>query len=414
LEKTKSFEISKKVVYEAYLRVKANKGAAGGDGESIEDFERNLKKNLYKIWNRMSSGTYFPPPVRRVEIPKNDGKGGVRKLGVPTVSDRIAQMVVKLYLEPDVEPCFHDDSYGYRPRKSALEAVASARKRCWQYNWVVDLDISSFFDMLDHNLVMDLVRRHTDCKWILLYVERWLKAPVQLKDDTLEERTCGSPQGSVISPLISNIFLHHAFDSWMKETFPTIPFERYADDAIAHCKTEKQARFVKEAIAARLACFKLELHPDKTRIVYCKDAHRSGSYEHELFDFLGFTFRPRLSKNWQNETFFVSFSPAVSDRAKQTIRTTIRNWHIARRSNISLAEWAEIIDATVIGWFNYYGQFYKSMLCQVLRKINFDMVRWARKKYRNFRGHGNRARDWLARIAQREPTLFAHWRSPLK
>ena len=409
MDKTKPYDISKHVVYEAYLRVKANDGAAGVDRESIEDFESNLKRNLYKIWNRMSSGSYFPPPVRSVDIPKNDGKGGIRTLGVPTVSDRIAQMVVKLYLEPEVESLFHEDSYGYRPRKSALNAVATARQRCWQYNWVVDLDVSKFFDTLDHELVMQMVAQHTDSKWILLYMERWLKAPLQLEDGTLQERNCGSPQGSVVSPLISNIFMHHAFDMWMRDELPTIPFERYADDAIAHCKTEKQAQFVREAIAKRLAQFKLELHPEKTRIVYCRDSRRDCSYEHERFDFLGFTFRPRLSKNWQKGTCFVSFSPAVSDKAKNAIRFTIRRWHISRRSDMELEDLAEIIDATVHGWFNYYGCFYKSMLSRVLRSINFDLVRWARRKYKRFRGHGNRARDWLARVAQRSPKIFAHW-----
>ncbi len=410
MDKTKSYDISKHVVYEAYLRVKANDGAAGVDRESIEGFESNLKRNLYKIWNRMSSGTYFPPPVRSAEIPKNDGKGGVRTLGVPTVSDRIAQMVVKLYLEPEVEPLFHQDSYGYRPHRSALDAVSTARQRCWQYNWVVDLDVSRFFDTLDHKLVMELVALHTNCKWILLYIERWLKAPLQLVDGTLQERNCGSPQGSVISPLISNIFMHHAFDKWMQTEFCAIPFERYADDAIAHCKTEKQAVFIKEAIAKRLAQFKLDLHPEKTRIVYCRDSRRNSSYEHERFDFLGFTFRPRLSKNRQKETFFVSFSPAVSDKAQNAIRSEIRRWHISQRSDLELEDIAEMVDSTVHGWLNYYGKFYRSMMCQVLRLINFDLVLWARRKYKKFRGHGGRARDWLARIAQRDPALFAHWR----
>ncbi len=410
MDKTKPYDISKHVVHEAYLRVKANDGAAGVDRQSIKDFESNLKGNLYKIWNRMSSGTYFPPPVRSVEIPKNDGKGGVRTLGIPTVSDRVAQMVVKLYLEPEIEPLFHTDSYGYRPHKSALDAVAVARQRCWQYNWVVDLDVSKFFDMLDHELIMKLVRTHTSSRWILLCIERWLKAPLQLADGSLQARNCGSPQGSVISPLISNIFMHHAFDTWLETQFPTIPFERYADDAITHCKTEKQAKFLREAIAKRLAQFKLDLHPEKTRIVYCKDARRNSSYEHERFDFLGFTFRPRLSKNGQTQEHFVSFSPAVSDKAMNAIRSSIRRWRISCRSDLELEDLASMIDATVRGWYNYYGRFYKSMLNRVLRLINFDLVLWARKKYKKFRGHGNRARDWLARIAQRDPNLFAHWK----
>jgi RNA-directed DNA polymerase len=413
VDKTKPFEISKWVVYEAYLQVKANQGAAGVDGESIEDFDRNLKRNLYKIWNRMSSGTYFPPPVRSVEIPKNDGKGGIRRLGVPTVSDRIAQTVVKLYLEPEVEPVFHPDSYGYRPKKSALDAVAKARERCWQNDWVLELDIVAFFDRLDHSLVMEAVKKHTSCKWILLYIERWLKAPLQTKDGTLVDRNCGSPQGSVISPLISNIFMHQVFDMWLHEEIRNIPFERYADDAIAHCRTEKQARYIRDLIAKRLAQFKLELHPDKTRIVYCKDADRRGSYEHEQFDFLGFLFRPRLSKN-RHGKHFVNFTPAVSEKARKEISREMRSWNIQLRSDKSIGDLALMFNKVVQGWINYYGRFYKSRLYPILRHLNDDLVLWARKKYKRMRIGNRRAKKWIARIAQREPNLFAHWRFGVK
>jgi RNA-directed DNA polymerase len=413
VDKTKPFEISKWVVYEAYLQVKANQGAAGVDGESIEDFDRNLKRNLYKIWNRMSSGTYFPPPVRSVEIPKNDGKGGIRRLGVPTVSDRIAQTVVKLYLEPEVERVFHPDSYGYRPKKSALDAVAKARERCWQNDWVLELDIVAFFDRLDHSLVMEAVKKHTSCKWILLYIERWLKAPLQTKDGTLVDRNCGSPQGSVISPLISNIFMHQVFDMWLHEEIRNIPFERYADDAIAHCRTEKQARYIRDLIAKRLAQFKLELHPDKTRIVYCKDADRRGSYEHEQFDFLGFLFRPRLSKN-RHGKHFVNFTPAVSEKARKEISREMRSWNIQLRSDKSIGDLALMFNKVVQGWINYYGRFYKSRLYPILRHLNDDLVLWARKKYKRMRIGNRRAKNWIARIAQREPNLFAHWRFGVK
>ncbi|MCA1617697.1 MAG: group II intron reverse transcriptase/maturase, partial [Acidobacteria bacterium] len=251
MDKTKPYSISKKVVWEAYLRVKANDGAAGIDDESVADFERDLKNNLYKIWNRMSSGTYFPPPVRTVSIPKSNG--GERKLGIPTVGDRVAQMVVKLYLEPEVEPHFHPDSYGYRPAKSAVDAVETARKRCWRYDWCIDLDIKGFFDNLDHSLIMRAVKKHTNVAWVLLYIERWLKAPIQLEDGTLEERDRGTPQGSVVSPLLANTFMHHAFDEWMRGEFPHVPFERYADDVLVHCASEKQAKFVLAAIQKRLA-----------------------------------------------------------------------------------------------------------------------------------------------------------------
>jgi RNA-directed DNA polymerase len=291
LDKTKPYDISKYVVWEAYLRVKANKGAAGPDGESIADFEKELKNNLYKIWNRMSSGRYFPPPVRSVSIPKDNG--GSRKLGIPTVSDRVAQMVVKLYLEPEVEPHFHLDSYGYRPGKSALDAVATARQRCWRMDWALDLDIKGFFDNLDHALIMRAVKKHTNIAWIILYLERWLKAPVQEEDGTLVKRDRGVAQGSVISPLLANTFMHHAFDKWMQENHPYAPFERYADDVLVHCKSEQQTNYVMKAIAKRLGQCKLELHPEKTKIVYCKDGKRKGSDKHERFDYLGFTFRPR-------------------------------------------------------------------------------------------------------------------------
>jgi RNA-directed DNA polymerase len=272
LNKTKSFLISKLTVWDAYKRVKANKGSAGYDHQSINDFEKDLKDNLYKIWNRMSSGSYFPPPVLRVEIPKGDGK--TRPLGIPTVSDRIAQMVVKMVLEPGLEKHFHPDSYGYRPNKSAAQAVDLARKRCWQYDWVIDLDIKGFFDNIDHNLMMLAVKKHTQEKWILLCVERWLKAPVIMPDGSMEERNLGTPQGGVISPLLANLFLHYAFDVWLSRKYPRNPFERYADDAIIHCQTEEEAMSIKEVLEVRMKRCGLELHPDKTKIVYCTDDKR--------------------------------------------------------------------------------------------------------------------------------------------
>ena len=413
MNKAKQFSISKHVVVAAWKRVKANKGIAGVDDQSIEEFERNLKGNLYKIWNRMSSGTYFPPAVRSVEIPKNDGKGGTRRLGVPTVSDRISQMVAKLHLEPEVEPMFHEDSYGYRPGKSALDAVARARKRCWQYDWVVDLDISAFFDTLDHKLVLEVVKKHTQEKWILLYIERWLKAPIQMENGELKARDQGSPQGSVISPLLSNLFMHYAFDAWMQEIFPNVPFERYADDAAAHCKTRKQAEYVRDMIAERLKRWKLDLHPEKTQVVYCKDADRKLEHEHVQFTFLGYTFRPRLAKNrWGKH--FVNFLPAVSKKAKKAISKEMRSWKIQRRSDKSLDDLARMFNPMVQGWINYYGRFYKSELYPVLRQLNRDLEFWARQKYKRLRIHGRRARAWLARIALREPSLFAHWRFGLR
>jgi RNA-directed DNA polymerase len=402
---TKPFCISKMAVWRAWQLVKANQGAAGVDEESIADFEANLKGNLYKVWNRMSSGSYFPPPVRLVKIPKPGG--GERILGIPTVADRVAQTVAKLYLEPEVEPEFHEDSYGYRPGKSALDAVGQARQRCWRNDWVVDLDIKGFFDNIDHSLMMHAVRKHTDCPWILLYVERWLKASAVDADGNEVRRDRGTPQGGVASPLLANIFLHHVFDKWMAESFPYIPFERYADDIVVHCRSKAQAKFIRREIEERLRRCKLEAHPEKTKIVYCKDDDRRGSHEHERFDFLGYTFRPRPSKN-RHGKFFVNFSPAMSDKAAKAARATIRSWRIQCRSDKSLEDISRMFRATLSGWLSYYGRYYKSGMYPTFRALNRRLVRWAQRKYKRYR-HQRRATHWLRRIAKRDPTLFPHW-----
>jgi RNA-directed DNA polymerase len=407
VSKAKSFCISKKSVMAAWERVRANKGTYGIDEVSIQEFEENLKDNLYKVWNRMSSGTYFPPPVKAVEIPKSNGQ--TRLLGIPTVADRVAQTVVKLHLEPLVEPKFHEDSYGYRPEKSALDAVGMARIRCWRADWVLDLDIKGFFDNINHELMMKAVRFHTDSSWIHLYVERWLKAPLQRQDGEIAERVKGTPQGGVISPLLANIFMHHAFDDWMRRNFPSIRFERYADDILVHSQSLRQAKLVLEAIRRRLGECGLELHPEKTRIVYCKDVDRKGSYEHESFDFLGYTFRPRLSKNKQGKTF-VNFTPAISNKAANKIRKEIRSWKIHLRSDKNLADLARMFNAQVQGWVNYHGRYYKSAMYPFLRNMERFLIRWASRKYKRLRGHKSRAKFWLGSIRKREPNLFVHWR----
>ncbi len=407
MSKAKPFSISKRVVFEAYKRVKANKGAAGVDQETISDCERDLKNNLYKIWNRMASGSYFPPPVRVVEIEKKDG--GQRRLGVPTVADRIAQMVVKMYLEPFVEPHFHPDSYAYRPNKSAIQAVGVARERCWRYDWVLDCDIRGFFDNIDHDLLMRAVRKHTDCKWILLYIERWLKALAQLKDGSLANRDKGTPQGSVISPLLANLFLHYAFDEWMRRNHRHIPFERYADDIIVHCKSERQAKWIKSVIEERLLECKLELHPEKTQIVYCKNDYRRGNYVNEKFDFLGYTFRSRGAKARHKKRFFVGFNPALSNKAAKSMGDTIRGWEIHLMSDKPIEDISRIINSVVRGWINYYGQYYRSALYPIFNQLNKALRKWAMRKFRRLRGRKRKATRWLRRIARRDPGLFAHW-----
>jgi RNA-directed DNA polymerase len=350
LDTTKPFAISKQVVWQAYRKVKDNRGAAGIDEQSLAQFQQDLKGNLYKLWNRMSSGAYFPPPVKLVEIAKKDGS--VRPLGVPTVADRIAQTVAAQELEKVVEPIFDADSYGYRPGRSAHDALAVCRQRCWKFDWAVDLDVKAFFDSVDHQLMLKAVAHHTDQRWIQLYVQRWLQAPLAQPDGTLVERDRGTPQGSAISPVLANLFLHYAFDAWMRRVFPSVPFERYADDAIVHCTSLAQAGQVQEAIRARLVECGLQLHPDKTRIVYCKDSKRPGSHEHESFDFLGFTFRPRKAKDKYGR-YFVSFLPAVSNSAAKAKRQETRRWRLHLRTSQDLKDIAAFINPIVRGWINY-------------------------------------------------------------
>jgi len=406
MNEAKPFCISKWEVWEAYKRVKANKGAAGVDEQSIEDFEKRLKKNLYKIWNRMSSGSYFPPPVRTVKIPK--ANGGERKLGIPTVSDRIAQQVAKSRLEPEVDRLFHADSYGYRPGKSALDAVGTARERCWRYDWVLDLDIKSFFDNLDQNLLMRAVKKHAKDRWIVLYIERWLKAPVQEEDGQLIPREKGTPQGGVASPLLANLFLHYALDRWLTVKYPRVPFERYADDVIAHCKTEKEAQEVRAAIAARLKECGLELHPEKTKIVYCKDDDRRRRYPNEKFDCLGYAFQARRSKNRKGK-HFINFSPAVSKKAATAIRAEIRSWNLPKRSDKAIEDLSHMFNPILRGWIRYYGRFYPSALYPTMRQLDRDLALWAKRKYKKLRHHLRRATHWIARISRRAPELFASW-----
>jgi RNA-directed DNA polymerase len=406
LGKAKPFDIPKRIVWEAYQRVKANRGAAGVDDQSIEAFDQDVKNNLFKLWNRLSSGSYFPPPVKRVAIKKRHG--GSRPLGIPTVSDRIAQGVVKAYLELELERHFHPDSYGYRRGKSALEAVGVARQRCWRDDWVLDLDIRAFFDTIPHDLLLRAVRKHTDCQWVPLYIERWLTASVQLENGALEPRERGTPQGSVISPLLANLFLHYAFDRWMAKHHPDIPFERFAEDAVCHCSSEYQARRLQAELERRFAECGLALHSDKTQIVYCKDHARRGQYPNQKFDFLGYTFRPRLAMNRWGKTF-VNFSPGMSNRAAKAIRQTVRDWKLDWRIDKRIDELAKIFNPIIRGWIMYYGRYHKSALSRVLMHLDLCLACWAMSKYRRLRGHRRRARYWIHAIRRREPALFAHW-----
>ncbi|TDD32452.1 group II intron reverse transcriptase/maturase [Saccharopolyspora elongata] len=403
----KPFAIPKQLVWEAYRRVKANKGAAGVDKQSIEDFETDLRNNLFKIWNRMSSGSYFPPPVLAVEIPKG---GGTRTLGVPTVADRVAQTVAAMALEARTESIFHPDSYGYRPRRSALDAVATCRRRCWKKNWVIDLDVQKFFDSVPWDLMVKAVEANvtTEQRWVVLYVKRWLAAPLRLSDGTLVERDRGTPQGSAISPVLANLFMHYAFDLWLAREFPAVEFERYADDAVVHCVTERQAREVLAALVERMDGVGLRLHPDKTKIVYCKDDGRHGSYEHTSFTFLGYAFRPRSVRSKDGRKR-VSFSPAVSPVALKAMGQVVRRWRMQMWVNTELDEIARQINPIVAGWMNYYGRFHRSQLNPLLKRINTYLMRWAGQKYKRLRSY-KRFKRWWFGVVDRDPELFAHWR----
>jgi group II intron reverse transcriptase/maturase len=406
---SKPYAISKQVVVAAFEKVRSKKGAAGVDGVTVEQFAQDEKNNLYKLWNRMSSGSYFPAPVRLVEIPKSGGRG-TRVLGVPTVQDRVAQTVAVAYLEPLVEPVFHPDSYGYRPGRSPLDAVATCRQRCWQYAWAIDLDIQGFFDNLDHELVLKAVAHHTDDKWILLYVQRWLTVPLRQPDGSVTARDRGSAQGASISPLLANLFMHYAFDTWMAREFPQVPFERFVDDVIVHCVSEQQARRVKDAIASRLAeCGGLRLHPDKTRIVYCKTSGRHGRHERVSFDFLGYTFKPR-SAGRKDGVVFTTFAPAISGTAAKNIRQQIRRMRFHLRSDLSFDDIAMMINVKAGPWAAYYGRFYPSEAARVLFHIDRYLVRWARRKYKHLRRAPRRAARILAEIKKTRPGLLSHWR----
>lgn len=408
MEKTKPFNIPKKLFVQAYRLVKANAGAAGVDKESLEDFSKNLKDNLYKLWNRMSSESYFPPAVKAVPIPKKSG--GERILGVPTVTDRIAQMVVKLTFEPCVEPYFLPDSYGYRPNKSALEAIGVTRQRCWQYNWLLEYDIRGLFDNLDHQLLMKAVKKHTDNKWVILYIERWLVTPMQMPDGSLREKIRGVMQGGVISPVLSNLFLHYVFDAWMQRQYPTVPWCRYADDGLAHCNSEEEAQKLLRSLAARFKECRLELHPDKTKIVYCKDGSRRKEFPITSFAFLGYTFRARPCKNTKRNSMFMNFTPAVSKAALKSIRATTRKDDLRNRTDLSLDDIAQWYNPKLQGWLNYYGKYSRSALYPVWRHFNKTLVAWARRKYKPLQRHKTKAGMFIEGISKKQPNLFVHWR----
>ena len=405
---TKSVPISRQMVWEAYKKVRANKGSAGVDSVSMKSFDANRSKHLYKLWNRMASGSYFPPPVKEVEISKKDDK--VRKLGIPTISDRVGQMVVKEYIESRLEKIFSPNSYGYRPNKNAHQALESVRKNCWKTDWVIDLDIKGFFDNIDHHKLMLAVEKHVPEKWVRLYIKRWLNMPVLTKSGELvEKQGKGTPQGGVISPLLANLFLHYALDKWLGTTDKTVKFARYADDAILHCHSKAHAEQTLKAIRERLRTCGLELHPEKTKIVYCRDYRRRGNYPVVKFDFLGYSFQPRTAKSKKTGKLFLGYDCAISISSRKRIADKLEKLEIEKLSFKSIVGIAQYLNPRIRGWVNYYGKFRGYELSKVFRLLRNRLVRWARKRYKCYRTSLNRAFRWLDRVRKQYPYLFYHW-----
>lgn len=406
---TKSIPVSKEQVWLAYKKVKANQGSAGVDQISMEEFDAQRSKHLYKLWNRLASGSYFPPPVKEVEIPKKDGK--VRKLGIPTIADRVAQMVVKEYLEARFEKIFSPNSYGYRPEKSAHQALEKVRQNCRKTDWVIDLDIKGFFDNIDHERLMLAVQKHVPEKWCLLYIQRWLTMPVQTKSgELIQKQGKGTPQGGVISPLLANLFLHYAMDKWLEQNHPKVEYVRYADDAILHCRTKTEAEQTLAALDERMKACGLELHPEKTKQVYCRDYRRQDTYETVKFDFLGYSFQPRSTKSKQTGKLFLGFDCAISISSKKRIADKLEDLKIDRLNFKSIVGVALYLEPFIRGWINYYGKYRITELKPVFLLLRQRLVWWARKRYKRYKTNMVKAYRWLDRVQKQFPNLFYQWR----
>lgn len=407
---TRTVPITKAMVKAAYRKVKANHGSAGVDKESLEQYQEDLLNNLYVLWNRLSSGSYFPKPLRSVSIPKANGKQ--RVLGIPAVSDRIAQQVVKDYLEPRMEEAFSKNSYGYRPLKSAHQAIEAVQENVRQYAWVLDMDIRSFFDEVDHELLMKALEWHVEEKWVRMYVVRWLEAPSQQADGALQSKEGkGTPQGGVISPLLANLFLHYVLDKWIEKHYPNIAFVRYADDVIVHCHTEEEAKKLLVVIRQRLAECRLSLNEAKTKLVYCKNYRRNKKTGFgKKFDFLGFTFKPRTYKSkHEGSHLFLGYGCAISQSAQTRIKQgwAKQNWH--RRSDMTIQDIAVSVNVQMRGIIRYYGRSWLLELQRLMRHFEFRLVKWVLNKYKSFKNSQTRAYQWIKRLKRSYPTMFYYW-----
>jgi len=407
---SKTVPITRDMVRKAYKKVRSNHGSAGVDKESLEMYQLDLLGNLYKLWNRMASGSYFPKPVREKEISKTNG--GKRKLGIPTVSDRIAQEVIKSYIEPRLEQEFHKNSYGYRPLKSAHEAVLQVQENVRKQGWLLDMDIKSFFDEVNHELLMKALNKHVTEKWVKMYIQRWLECASQAKDGTLTEKQGrGTPQGGVISPLLSNLYLHYVLDKWLELYYPNIVFVRYADDVVVHCKSEEEAQAILKAIRERLQTCKLQLNEAKTKLVYCKSYRMREKKDYgSKFDFLGFSFKPMMFKSKrEGEVAFLGYNCEVSQSSKKRIieKWKEQNWH--RQSSLNIQDIALKINSQMRGLINYFGKISSKGMHKIVRYFHFRLAKWAMNKYKRFGGSYSKAYNWLREIKNDYPNLFYHW-----
>src|SRR5690554_3088824 len=405
---TKSIPISRQMIWAAYQKVRSNKGSAGVDAISMEEFDVNRSKHLYKLWNRMASGSYFPPAVKEVEIPKKDGK--IRKLGIPTISDRVGQMVVKMFIEPRIEEIFSTNSYGYRPHRNAHQALQKVRENCWKQDWVIDLDIKGFFDNIDHAKLMLSVNKHVLEKWAVLYIERWLEADVLTKSGQfIQKQGKGTPQGGVISPLLANLFLHYAFDKWLENTDKDVRFTRYADDVIIHCKSNAHAEQTLNAVHQRMETVGLELHPQKTKIVYCRDYRRKGKYRTVKFDFLGYSFQPRSAYSKKIRKMFIGYDCAISISSRKRIADKLEALNVNKLNFKTIGGVAQYLNPIIRGWVHYYGKFKMYELTKVFRLLSKRLVWWARRRYKRYKTSIRKGYQWLSTVRKQYPTLFYHW-----
>ena len=406
-EKTKSLPITKEMVWEAYLQVRRKGKSAGVDELSMSEYDIHKHRHLYKVWNRLASGSYFPSAVLQVGIPKKNGS--TRQLGIPTISDRVAQTVIRNQIEEKMERIFHPQSYGYRPKRNAHQALAKVRENCRRFDWVIDLDIKHFFDEIDHNKLLKALSKHVKEKWVLMYIERWLKAPLQTREGVIAERTKGTPQGGVISPLLANLYLHYALDVWIEKQDMSVTFVRYADDVIIHCRTQSQAKHILQKVRARVEDCGLRLHPDKTKIVYCKDYRRRDSFKRVKFDFLGYTFQPRTTKSKRTGKLFLGFDCAMSIQSRSRIFEQIRKMEIPRMRCRSIVGIAHHLNPRLRGWIRYFGKYRGYSLSKIFYILRIKLVRWARYRYKRYRNNLTKAYRWLDRVRNQYPSLFYHW-----